>query len=87
MPDAPGGHDLVETAATGPLSPPGLLTLAQLGVEAPNCDQQNDVADGPEEAKQAKAWDYQIPQLQVAKLCKGKRKVSLNTALKYITKL
>lgn len=74
MSDAPGGHDLVETAATGSLGPPSLLTLAQLGVEAPYCDQQNYVADGPEKAKQAEAWDHQIPQLQATKLCKAREK-------------
>lgn len=74
MSDAPGGHDLVETPGTGSLGPPGLLTLTQLGVEAPYCDQQNDVADGPEKTKQAEAWDHQIPQLQVAELCKARDK-------------
>lgn len=61
--DAPGGHNLVQTASTGLLGPPGFLTLSQLGVEAPHRDQQNDVADGPEKAKQAEAWDNQIPLL------------------------
>lgn len=61
MPDAPGGHNLVKTAAPGSLGPPGLLTLTQLGMKAPHCDQQNYVADGPEKAKQAEAWDHQIP--------------------------
>ena len=66
--DAPGGHNLLQTPATGPLGPPRLLTLAQLCVEAPCCDQHNHVADGPEKAKEAKPRDHQIPQLQVAKL-------------------
>lgn len=66
--DAPGGHNLLQTPATGSLGPPRLLTLAQLCVEAPYCDQHNHMADGPEKAKQAKARDHQIPQLQVAKL-------------------
>ncbi len=70
----PGGHDLIETPATGSLSPPGPLTLTQLGVEAPYCDQQNYVADGPEKAKEAEARDHQIPQLQVAKLCEAREK-------------
>ena len=50
------------------MGPPGLLAVIQLSVEAPNCDQQNYVADGPEKAKQAESWDDEIPQLQVAKL-------------------
>lgn len=68
MSDAPGGHDLVQAAAAGSLGLPRLLTLAQLGVEAPQRDQQDDVADGPEKAKHAEARDHQIPQLEVAKL-------------------
>lgn len=71
MSHTPGGHDPVQ-APVSPLGPPGLLALAQLGVEAPECDQQNCVADGPEETKHTEAWDYQVPQLQVAQLGKDK---------------
>ena len=52
------------------MSPPGFLALSQLCVKAPNGDQQNYVADGPKNPEQAKTWDDQIPQLQVAKLLK-----------------
>lgn len=72
--DAPGGHDLVDAPATGALSPPSLLTLSQFGVEAPYCDDQNNVADGPEKAKQAEAWDHQIPQRQVTQLWKERER-------------
>lgn len=73
MADAPGGHDLVEAAAAGSLRTPGFLTLAQFGVEAPHCDQQDDVTDGPEKAKQAEARDHQIPQLQESELSKQEK--------------
>lgn len=68
MSDASGGHDLVQTPATQPLGAPSLLTVTQLSVKAPDCDQQNDVADGPEKTKQTETWDDQIPQVQVTKL-------------------
>lgn len=70
VPDASRGQDLVQAPSAWLMGPPGLLALAQLGVEAPSCDQQDDVADGPEEAEEAEAWDDQIPERQVAELCK-----------------
>lgn len=73
MADAPGGHDLVEAAAAGSLRTPGFLTLAQFGVEAPHCDEQDDVTDGPEKAKQAEARDHQIPQLQESELSRQEK--------------
>lgn len=70
--NAPGGHDLIQTTSTWRMGPPGILAVGQLSVEAPNCDQQNYVADGPEKAEEAEARDHQIPKLQVAKLSKTK---------------
>lgn len=77
MSDASGSHDLVQTAGSRSLSPPRFLTLAQLGVEAPNCDQQNYVADEPEKAKQAESGDHQVPKFQVTQLHETRREVNI----------
>lgn len=73
---------LVQTPCTRSLCPPRLLTVTQLCVEAPYCNDKNYVTDGPEKTEEAKPWDHQIPQLQVTQLWKTRNKRVIYHSLK-----
>ena len=64
MPDAPGRHDALQAAAVRAQRPQRLLALAELGVEAPQRDEQHHVAGQPEQAEHAEARDHEVPLLQ-----------------------
>lgn len=63
-----GGHHPVQCTRIGPLSHTYSLAVAQLAVETPEGNQEDHVADDPENTGGGKTWYHDIPPVQITHL-------------------
>lgn len=65
------GHNFVQAGDTWPLGQAHPLAVTELGVKAPHCGDKQHVEGGPDEHTDQKAWDHQVPPVQVCQLPSG----------------